>query len=180
MGSEAMGSEAMGSVTDLESALQMPNLNSVTVSDMVDSDTVDSDTEDSEVTAEVSEDISENDRSSVLDPFALMFHPHQQSNFCENQKNQKLKLNKMQQTKYFDSHFITTSKTTCKIFMKLFFFCFLEHNFLWGEGAYYLPKNSVPKMTTFTAKILQQKSTRTITVKIFSKNLCTVKMILKA
>jgi hypothetical protein len=89
MGSEAMGSEVMGledtgSVTDLESALPMLNLNSVTVSDTVDSDMVDSDTEVSEVTAEVSEDISENDRSSVLDPFALMFHPHQQSNFCEN------------------------------------------------------------------------------------------------
>ena len=98
MGLEAMGLEDTGSVTDLESALPMLNLNS----DMVDSDTVDSDTEDSEVTEEASEDISENDRSSVLDPFALMFHPHQQSNFCENQKNQKLKLNKMQQTKYFE------------------------------------------------------------------------------
>ena len=85
MGLEAMGLEDTGSVTDLESALPMLNLNS----DMVDSDTVDSDTEDSEVTEEASEDISENDRSSVLDPFALMFHPHQQSNFCENLKKIK-------------------------------------------------------------------------------------------
>ncbi len=139
-----------------ENDLPMPNHNSVMVSDMVDSDTVDSDTEVSEVTAEVSEDIWENDRSSVLDPFALMFHPHQQSNFCENQKNQKLKLNKMQQTKYFDSHFITNSKTTNKIFMKLIFFLFLRTQLSLGRGCIFIcQKNSVPKMTTFTKKNLQ-------------------------
>jgi hypothetical protein len=62
-----------------ESDRPMPNLNS----DMVDSGMVDSDTEGSE-------DITENDRpkltSSVQDLFALMFLPHQQSNFVKRKK----------------------------------------------------------------------------------------------
>jgi hypothetical protein len=64
----------------------MPNLNS----DSVDSGMVALDMEDSEVTTEASEDITENDlpklTSSVLDLFALMFLPHQQSNFVKKKK----------------------------------------------------------------------------------------------